>query len=194
MVISRFITLRTDRYQTLGCRLGGLSVEGKTKAGVNWQGADSVGYLFIVAAGADKDVPTHVVHRPTMANTRCIDKSSIDLPKAFQTKFANISVASNWAMSKVELHGPDGLHWKPPIQALQAMYTKSLAEATAAEKAKDDIMKMKVNMYVYIYIQLYIYKCIHVDVKLSLHISLSLYIYIYIERERERAIHIYIYI
>lgn len=57
MVIKQFVAECADLYQTLGCRLAGLSLEGKAKAGVNWQGEDSVGYLFI-KAGADK-VPTY---------------------------------------------------------------------------------------------------------------------------------------
>ena len=158
MVIKQFVAECADLYQTLGCRLAGLSLEGKAKAGVNWQGEDSVGYLFIMAAGADK-VPTHIVHRPTMANTRDMDKSSIELPLAMRT--TNITIASNWSQLKVELLGPDGLHWKPPTQAILAMYTGSLAEASATEKAKEDIMKMKVYIYIYIYIYIYMHISTH---------------------------------
>ena len=95
-----------------------------------------------------------------MANTRDMDKSSIELPLAMRT--TNITIASNWSQLKVELLGPDGLHWKPPTQAILAMYTGSLAEASATEKAKEDIMKMKVYIYIYIYI--YIYTCIYLHI------------------------------
>ena len=147
MSIKAFTEACVERYEALGSRLRGLCIETKVrmKASISWQGADGVGFLFLAASPKEPDVPTHVVHRPTFANTNDMKLAQCELPKAFQTKFANISIVGNHSMQAVELHHlPDALHWSPPKDALLKMYADSIQKAEAAQKAKEDIMKMKV--------------------------------------------------